>query len=102
MYLTKHKSKLMSAGSTAAVSDNLWLYQFVSVCGSFMFYDTALLIKYRQYEGSLIGANINYRSQIERMLQALNNQFRTWNNINTLALNQSKHLLTQENQTILS
>lgn len=96
------KSMLMTAAVTSAVSHDWWLYQLVTGCGGTVYYDPVPLIKYRQHEDSLIGANISYQSQLKRMFQAFNNRFRNWNDINALALNQSKALLTPENQEILS
>lgn len=96
------KSKLISSNVTSAVSHDWWLYQLVTGCGGFVFYDKVPLLKYRQHEDSLIGANITYHSQVKRMFQAFNNRFRYWNEINAIALNESKLLLTPENQEILS
>lgn len=95
------KSLLISAGVTVAVSHDWWLYQLVTGAGGVVYYDSVPLIKYRQHGDSLIGANISYYSQIKRIFQAFNNRFRHWNEINAIALNQSKSLLTSNNRDTL-
>lgn len=95
------KTMLTSAGVTVAVSHDWWLYQLVTGCGGTVHYDPTPLIKYRQHEDSLIGANISYHSQFKRIFQAFNNRYRHWNEVNAMALNQAQTLLTDDNRKTL-
>ena len=63
-------------------------------------YDSYPSVRYRQHDNNMVGSNNDWRSRLFRLRMLLEGRFREWNNINTRALQQVRHLMTPENQVI--
>lgn len=96
------KSLLEKAGVQDVVSHDWWLYQITEGAGGVVFYEPEPSLLYRQHANALVGANASFRSKIDRILYVLSGRFKNWNNINYAALCNVQHLLTKDNQSILS
>ena len=96
------KELLEKAGLLEVVSHDWWVYQITKGAGGDVYYDPAPTILYRQHNGCLVGSNNGFWAKVNRICFTLNDRFKTWNSINYEALSTIKHLLTKDNQEILS
>lgn len=86
---------------TELVSHDWFIYQLVTAAGGVVYYDAHSEILYRQHDANLIGSNNGLFAKLSRIKMLLDNSFRTWNDINVRALQNSRDLLTEENRGVL-
>jgi|SRR6185437_4635799 len=97
------KKLLEEAGPLEVVLHDWWLYQLVSAAGGAIRYDPQPVLKYRQHENSLIGANLGWRAQTTRIRMAFRGRFRSWNATNIAALQRvPDHLIQPQNRAVLA
>lgn len=87
------------AGKTSSVvMHDWWLYQLVTGCGGQVFYDPEPLLRYRQHERNIVGAQNSILSRAKRAVRIASGRFKDWNDINTAALQDVSQLLTDESK----
>lgn len=91
-----------SSAGTEVVFHDWWCYQIISGAGGVIHYDSKPCLKYRQHSSNLIGSNNSGLARILRIRGLFKGNIRKWNDINLAALAKNQHLLTTENQRILS
>ena len=96
------KELLEKAGLQQVVSHDWWVYQLVKGAGGNVYYDPEPTILYRQHDGCLVGSNNGFRAKIDRISYVFSGRFKAWNTINYQALVNVKHLLSKDNQDILT
>jgi glycosyltransferase involved in cell wall biosynthesis len=97
------KKLLEDAGPLEVVLHDWWLYQLVSAAGGAIRYDPQPVLKYRQHENSLIGANLGWRAQTTRIRMAFRGRFRSWNATNIAALQRvPDHLIQPRNRAVMA
>lgn len=96
---TKHLFE--QSGQLDVVSHDWWAYQLVSGSGGLFHYDPEPHLDYRQHDANRIGCNRGLRAQLKRLRMVLNGGFAAWNELNLAALQQCRHLLTQEARDLL-
>lgn len=96
------KDLLEKAGLQNVVSHDWWLYQIIKGAGGVVYYDPEPSLLYRQHYGSVMGSNCSFKARIMRIGYVFNGRFKKWNSINYEALINVKHLLTRDNQDILT
>lgn len=89
---------LCRAGMVEVISHDWWTYMLVTGHGGNVYYDSVPTIRYRQHQNNEIGANNDLTARFNRIRLLLAGRFRDWNEINVTALNEARHLLTEENQ----
>ena len=77
-----------------------WAYILTTAVGGAVIYESCPYVRYRQHDNNMVGSNNDWRSRLFRLRMLLKGRFREWNNINTGALQQVRHLMTPENQVI--
>lgn len=92
---------LRIAGERTVVGHDWWAYLIISGAGGTVIYDSYPTVQYRQHDNNLVGANTSWYARLLRIRLLFKGRFRTWNSINTQALQQNRKLLTPENQRIL-
>jgi glycosyltransferase involved in cell wall biosynthesis len=92
---------LCETGGIHVVSHDWWAYTLIAGAGGTVIYDSNPSVGYRQHDNNMVGSNNDWPSRLSRLWWLLKGRFRTWNTINTKALQQVRHLLTPENQCIL-
>lgn len=95
------KHLMEKIGTHDVVSHDWWLYQVVTGCGGWVFYDSTPQILYRQHEKALIGGNTSLAARLKRFKMAYNNQFKKWNEKNVSALKTISNELTEKNYELL-
>lgn len=95
------KQLVEQAGLQKVVSHDWWLYQIVKGAGGIFYFDPIPTLLYRQHANAIIGSNSSFRARIERIIYVLNGRFKSWNDINYIALCNIRHLLTKDSQDIL-
>jgi glycosyltransferase involved in cell wall biosynthesis len=95
------KQLLEQAGLQKVISHDWWLYQLVTGAGGVFHYDPVPSILYRQHLGSVVGSNSSFRSKMKRLRYVLSGRFKQWNDINYAALNNIRHLLSEESKDVL-
>jgi glycosyltransferase involved in cell wall biosynthesis len=96
------KKLLEKSGLQQVVSHDWWVYLLVKGAGGSVYYDPEPTILYRQHDGALVGSNNGFRAKIDRVSYVFSGRFKTWNTINYQALVNIKHLLSKDNQDILT
>ncbi len=90
---------LCLAGSDLeVVSHDWWAYLVVSGCGGVVFYDPRPTVRYRQHENNLIGTNNSWNARLMRTGMIFRGRFSHWTDINLVALQRIRHVLTPGNQ----
>jgi glycosyltransferase involved in cell wall biosynthesis len=95
------RSLLAQAGPLPVVSHDWWTYMLVSGAGGQVIYDPEPVLSYRQHSSNVIGSNTGWLNRLYRYLKVLDNRSRGWNELNIAALQQVRHLLTEENCEVL-
>lgn len=78
-----------------------WLYQLITGAGGDVVIDTELVLKYRQHDNNVMGANQGLRATLERIGQVFGHTYGGWLQANMAALRTCENLLTPENQAAL-
>jgi glycosyltransferase involved in cell wall biosynthesis len=91
-----------ASSRTHFVSHDWWAYLIVTAAGGVVRYEPRPLVRYRQHEANLVGANVSWRARFSRLEHLLNGGFARWTdeNLNGLAANQD--LLTKDAAACLS
>jgi glycosyltransferase involved in cell wall biosynthesis len=95
------KALLEAAGSLNVISHDWWLYILVMAAGGKVYYDPTPYVYYRQHPAALIGGNTSLSAKLKRLTMAINGRFRSWNDTNLSALQQCRHLMTENSTEIL-
>lgn len=95
------KCLIEKAGPFDLPSHDWWIYILVSGHGGSVFYDSKILIYYRQHQKALIGGNNTFYAKFSRCVMALQGHFKSWNNQHSKALVNNRYLLSDENKQIL-
>lgn len=90
-----------STANNTVVSHDWWCYQIMAGTGGRVVYDGTPFVRYRQHSGNLVGTNKGWRAILARVNVLSNGRFRSWNDINLVALSDNRELLLPENQKIL-
>ena len=90
---------LLAAGpDIRVVSHDWWAYMLISGCGGSVLFDNFPLVRYRQHEKNLVGANSGWNAVLTRARLMIGGRFKMWNDINLSALQSMRSYLTPENQ----
>lgn len=93
---------LIVAGSSRLVSHHdWWTYLLVTGAGGAVIYDHYPSVRYRQHGSNLMGSNCGWIARLQRLKMLLGGSLKQWNTMNLGALQEVKHLLTEENQKLL-
>lgn len=84
------------------VAHDWWTYLLVTGLAGVVVYDAEPMLKYRQHDQNVIGANVSFSSRLRRLRSMFIGTFREWNDLNILALRRQNSYLTAENLRILS
>lgn len=89
--LNRAARQLLATASarTRFVSHDWWAYLIVTASGGIVRYDPRPLVRYRQHEGNLVGANVSWKARFSRLGRLLRGQFADWteDNLSGLAVN---------------
>lgn len=83
-----------AAGRSAFVSHDWFCYLMVTGAGGDVVFSHAPLVRYRQHEGNLVGANRGWRARLERLGAAMGGRFARWNDANLEMLGSCRDLLS--------
>jgi glycosyltransferase involved in cell wall biosynthesis len=83
------------------VSHDWWAYMVVSGCGGKVIFDPTPLVRYRQHDNNLVGAENSWLGGFERAKMLIGGRFKLWNDINLLALQSIRDHLTPDNKNRL-
>lgn len=83
------------------VSHDWWIYQVVTGAGGIAKYDPQPGLQYRQHGQNIVGSNLGMKARIIRLRAMFGGRVIDWNDINGVALNRIRHLLTNENREAL-
>lgn len=97
----KARELVLRAGRRKIISHDWWTYMLVSGAGGTITYDTSPSVQYRQHDNNEIGTNLTWRARFIRIKSVINGRFCEWNDINTTALKNNRHLLNDHNKRIL-
>lgn len=89
------------AGALDVPSHDWWLYQLISGAEGIVFYDSVPHILYRQHDGALVGGSNSIPAKFRRLVMMMRGRLRDWNSLNTAALTEVGHLLSNNNREIL-
>lgn len=89
------------AGAVAVVSHDWWAYQLITGHGGVFYYDLQPQVDYRQHAHNCIGCNRGLQAKWRRLRAVLVGGFADWNELNVTALQQCRHLLSEEARTHL-
>ncbi|MDA4846563.1 glycosyltransferase family 2 protein [Hoeflea poritis] len=90
-----------SARRTSFVSHDWWCYIMISGCGGTVIYDPEPHIGYRRHGSNLVGDNISWRSQIQRIRRLVGGQLASWSDNNLASLQICYGLLEEESQAVV-
>jgi glycosyltransferase involved in cell wall biosynthesis len=86
------------AGVLSVVSHDWWIYMLVTGAGGRVIFDDKPLIRYRQHDANIIGANNSLSGQFVRVKMLFRDRYKSWNDINEAALEHAISLLLPENR----
>lgn len=89
---------IIKAGLVDVVSHDWWIYILITAVGGSVHYDAQPSLYYRQHAENLIGSNQGYKARLLRLMKIFRGQYREWNHLHILAVENNYHLLTPENQ----
>lgn len=95
------KQLIEQAGMVPTVSHDWWLYQLITGAGGRVFYDEKSYILYRQHAQSMVGGNTTLVAKFKRIWMVVGGRFSGWSDLNIVALNHARDLLTPESREIL-
>jgi glycosyltransferase involved in cell wall biosynthesis len=83
------------------VSHDWWAYLIVTASGGVVHYDSRPLVRYRQHEGNLVGANVSWKARFSRIGRLLRGQFAHWTDDNLGGLAVNRDLLAADSAACL-
>jgi glycosyltransferase involved in cell wall biosynthesis len=89
------------AGPLHVTAHDWWAYQLVSGSGGVVGYDPEPHVDYRQHANNRIGSNKGLRAQCKRLRLVFQGRFSAWNDVNLAALENARHLLTEEARALV-
>jgi glycosyltransferase involved in cell wall biosynthesis len=96
------RDRLATASDRAGfVSHDWWAYMIVTGAGGVTRYSATPLVRYRQHEANLVGANNTWRARLTRVNGLLHGQFARWNETNLEGLGRNRDLLTDDTKATL-
>jgi len=78
------------------VSHDWWMYQLVTGAGGIVHYSPEPLVRYRQHDANLVGANTSWSARLGRLRRLLHGQFAEWSEMNLAGLERNRDLLTPD------
>ncbi len=91
MTINRAARQLLAKASarTEFVSHDWWTYLIVTAAGGIVRYDPRPLVRYRQHEANLVGANVSWKARLSRLGRLFRGDFAGWTdrNLNGLAVN---------------
>ncbi|CCV04447.1 conserved hypothetical protein [Mesorhizobium metallidurans STM 2683] len=91
-----------ASSRTHFVSHDWWAYLIVTAAGGVVRYEPRPLVRYRQHEANLVGANVSWRARFSRLEHLLNGGFARWTDENLNGLAANRDLLTTDAAACLS
>ncbi|MET2827790.1 glycosyltransferase family 2 protein [Mesorhizobium shangrilense] len=86
---------------TQFVSHDWWAYLIVTASGGVVHYDPRPLVRYRQHERNLVGANVSWKARISRLGRLLKGEFASWTDDNLSGLAVNRDLLAADSAVCL-
>ncbi|WLS12017.1 glycosyltransferase family 2 protein (plasmid) [Shinella sumterensis] len=83
-------------------SHDWWFYIIATGVGGIVNYDPSPTVDYRQHEQNQVGANSSLNARLRRFTMLKGGRFKRWTDLNTLALEENRHLLLPQNNEILT
>ncbi|TIS89689.1 MAG: glycosyltransferase family 2 protein [Mesorhizobium sp.] len=98
MMINRAARDLLAKASTRAafVSHDWWAYLIVTAAGGTVRYDPRPLVRYRQHEANLVGANVSWKARISRLGRLFKGEFAGWTDDNLGGLAVNRDLLTKD------
>ena len=91
----------MASVRTQFVSHDWWAYLIVTAAGGVVHYDPRPLVRYRQHEANLVGANVSWKARFSRLGRLLKGQFADWTDKNLSGLAVNRDLLAADSAACL-
>jgi len=103
MVLNRTARDRLAAASdrTGFVSHDWWSYTIVTGTGGIAHYSATPLVRYRQHDANLVGANNTWRARLTRLNATFHGQFARWNEANLESLTKNRDLLTEDAKATL-
>ena len=96
------RNLLMKAGPKVnVVSHDWWIYLATTAVGGRIFYDPLPTVAYRVHVGNLIGSNRSFGGHVRRLKMIWRGRFKTWGDLNILALESIQDVMLEENKKTL-
>ena len=86
---------------TQFVSHDWWAYLIVTASGGIVHYDPRPLVRYRQHEANLVGANVSWKARVSRIRRLLKGEFAAWTEDNLSGLAVNRDLLAADSAACL-
>jgi glycosyltransferase involved in cell wall biosynthesis len=83
------------------VSHDWWAYMLITGAGGMVYYDKSPSILYRQHQKNLIGSNKGIFSRLKRLIRVAQGNFKQWNDLNLICLQNNLDLLTSSSQNLV-
>lgn len=94
-------SLAVASDRTGFVSHDWWAYTIVTGAGGVTRYSATPLVRYRQHDANVVGANNTLRARLTRLKGLLHGQFARWNETNLEGLGKNRDLLTDDARATL-
>lgn len=92
---------LIATSNLLVISHDWWIYMLVTGTNGKVKYDSVPSVDYRQHGKNVVGSNVSFRDQLNRLMRMREGQLKEWNNTNLESLGQCLHLLTDEHRQTL-
>ncbi|ESX96193.1 MULTISPECIES: glycosyltransferase family 2 protein [unclassified Mesorhizobium] len=98
MMINRAARKLLAKASarTEFVSHDWWTYLIVTAAGGIVRYDPRPLVRYRQHEANLVGANVSWKARLSRLGRLFRGEFAVWTDHNLSGLAVNRDILTRD------
>ncbi|MEP6565021.1 MAG: glycosyltransferase family 2 protein [Mesorhizobium sp.] len=98
MMINRAARQLLAKASarTEFVSHDWWAYLIVTAAGGMVRYDPRPLVRYRQHETNLVGANVSWKARFSRLGRLFRGEFAGWTDHNLSGLAANRDILTKD------
>jgi glycosyltransferase involved in cell wall biosynthesis len=98
MMVNRAARQLLAKASarTEFVSHDWWAYLIVTAAGGIVRYEPRPLVRYRQHEANLVGANVSWKARISRLGRLFRGEFAGWTDSNLSGLAVNRDMLTKD------
>jgi glycosyltransferase involved in cell wall biosynthesis len=98
MMINRAARKLLATASarTEFVSHDWWTYLIVTAAGGIVRYDPRPLVRYRQHEANLVGANVSWKARLSRLGRLFKGEFAAWTDHNLSGLAVNRDILSRD------